>query len=168
MLETTNSFTADEVMRIFRNIFFGLILLGSETFASEMVDVSCLGIDFYHGYRSVATDARASKNLKLTLDLISGEVIQHSGLFANVFYKAWTGDEIILGAFADTRLFDVKVNLPTLSISIFERIGAGTSAYETCVDGVGSESSRCQLQVVPLIQDRVCRDQTETDVTEVS
>jgi hypothetical protein len=55
-----------------------------------------------------------------------------------------------------------------LSISIFERIGAGTSAYETCVDGVGSESSRCQLQVVPLIQDRVCRDQTETDVTEVS
>ncbi|MEK9916745.1 MAG: hypothetical protein VW645_04895, partial [Betaproteobacteria bacterium] len=94
--------------------------------------------------------------------------IQFSGLFTSVFYKDWTGDYIILGAFADTRLFDVKVNLPTLSISIFERIGAGTSAYETCVDGVGSESSRCQLQVVPLIQDRVCRDQTETDVTEVS
>jgi len=160
MLETTNSFTADEFMRIFRNIFFGLILLGSETFASEMVDVSCLGIDFYHGYRSVATDARASKNLKLTLDVISGEVIQHSGLFANVFYKAWTGDEIILGAFADSRLYELKVNLPTLSISIFERIGAGTSLYETCVDGVENGSNLCQFQVVPLILDWVCREQT--------
>ena len=160
MLETTNSFTADEVMRIFRNIFFGLSPLGNEIFASEMVDVSCLGIDFYHGYRSVTTDARASKNLKITLDVISGEVIQHSGVFTNVFYKAWAGDEIILGAFADSRLYELKVNLPTLSVSIFERIGAGTSIYETCVDGVESGSNLCQLQVVPLILDWVCREQT--------
>ena len=168
MLETANRFTGEEFVRTFRNVFFGLMLLVSEAFASEVVDVSCLGIDFYHGYRSVASDARSRKNVTLKLDRISGEVIQFSGLFTSVFYKDWTGDEIILGAFADTRLFDVKVNLPTLSISIFERIGAGTSAYETCVDGVGGESSRCQLQVVPLIQDRVCRDQTEKDVTEVS
>ena len=168
MLETANSFTGGEFVRTFRNVFFGLMLLVSEAFASEVVDMSCLGIDFYHGYRSVASDVRAQKNVTLKLDRISGEVIQFSGPFTTVFYKDWSGDEIILGAFADTRLFDVKVNLLTWSISIFERIGAGTSAYETCVDGLGNESSRCQLQVVPLILDRVCRDQTAKDVTEMS
>lgn len=168
MLETANSSRGGGFVRTFREVVFGLMLLVSEAFASEVVDVSCLGIDFYHGYRSVATDARARKNLALTLDRVSGEVIRHSGLFTSVFYKDWSGDEIILGAFADTRLFDVKVNLTTLSISIFERIGAGTSAYETCVDGVGSGSSRCQLRALPLILDRVCHDQIEKDVTELS
>ena len=168
MLEAAKSFTGGGFVRTFRNVFLGLMLLVSEAFASDVVDVSCLGIDFYQGYRSVASDARARKNLTLKFDRISGEVIQFSGLFTSVFYKDWTGDEIILGASTDTRLFDLKFNLATLSISIFERVGAGTSTYETCVDGAGNESSRCQLQVVPLILDRVCRDQTEKDVTEVS
>ncbi len=168
MRETANKFTGEEFVRTFRNVFFGLMLIVSETLASDLVEVSCSEIDFYHGYRPASSDARASKNLTFTLDRISGEVIQHSGPFTSIFYKEWTGDEIILGAFADARLFDVKVNLPTLSISIFERIGAGTSAYETCVDWVGSESNRCQLQAKQLILDHVCRDQTEKDITEVS
>ena len=158
MRETANKFTGEEFVRSFRNVFFGLMLIVSETFASDLVEVSCSGIDFYHGYRPASSDARASKNLTLTLDRISGEVIQHSGLFASVFYRDWMGDEIILGAFVDARLFDVKVNLLTLSISIFERIGAGTSAYETCVDGVENVSNRCQLQAKQLTLDHVCRD----------
>ena len=87
MLETANSFIGEEFVRTLRNVFFGLILLISEAFASEVVDVSCLGIDFYHGYRSVASDARAQKNVTLKLDRISGEVIQFSGPFTTVFKK---------------------------------------------------------------------------------
>jgi hypothetical protein len=47
MLEAAKSFTGGGFVRTFRNVFLGLMLLVSEAFASDVVDVSCLGIDFY-------------------------------------------------------------------------------------------------------------------------